>query len=374
MKSSLYIHVPFCERKCGYCSFYSVKRDDEKISAWLKAVDREARKYSGASVRTLYIGGGTPSVLTLTHWHELMTIIRANFELSSLTEATCEANPNSLTPELVDFLKSNHFTRISLGVQSLNDDELRTLGRIHDSRQAVNAMQLVSDSGLMLSCDLIFAIPGQTLRTWANSLRTVMNYAGHISTYQLTLEPDTPLAKLYDNDKLNAAGYELYRYAQYMLPRQGFAQYEISSFSPDGQECRHNIAYWHQENVIALGPSGVSYLDGVRIANPCTLEAYLAGDEPEREELSPRDRRIELAILSLRTKWGISRKDLLPEIEAVIASMPDDLFIITPERIALTQKGMRVGMRISRSVIEYSLSGSARRRPANRVRSGTKQH
>ena len=165
MKSSLYIHVPFCERKCGYCSFYSVKRDDEKISAWLKAVDREARKYSGASVRTLYIGGGTPSVLTLTHWHKLMTIIRANFELSSLTEATCEANPNSLTPELVDFLKSNHFTRISLGVQSLNDDELRTLGRIHDSCQAVNAMQLVNASGLMLSCDLIFAIPGQTLRT-----------------------------------------------------------------------------------------------------------------------------------------------------------------------------------------------------------------
>ena len=340
---SLYVHVPFCERKCGYCSFYSVMKYEERISSWLEGIAREAEKYSGAGIQTLYIGGGTPSVLPLTQWHSLMTTLHAHFDLSSLTESTCEANPNSLTPELVNFLKDNGFTRISLGVQSLNDDELRTLGRIHDSRQALQAMQIVKDSGLSLSCDLIFAIPGQTLRTWDYSLRTVMNYAGHISTYQLTLEPDTPLAQNYNNESLNTAGYALYRYAQYMLPRHRFTQYEISSFAPDGQECRHNIAYWHQDDVIALGPSAVSYIDGVRTANPRTLNAWLAGEEPEREVLSPRDRAVELAILSLRTKWGISREDLLPELEAVIASMPDDLFVKTPERIALTQKGMRLG-------------------------------
>ena len=341
MNCSLYIHVPFCERKCGYCSFYSVKADETAISLWLDGISREAERYSGAEIKTLYVGGGTPSVLTLAHWRRLIEIIQNSFSLSGLTEATCEANPNSLTPELVSFLKAHGFTRISLGVQSLNDSELRTLGRIHDARQAVNAMKLVKSSGLNLSCDLIFAIPGQTLRSWDDSLRTVMNYAGHISTYQLTLEPETPMAKFYDNDELNSAGYKLYRYAQYMLPRHGFAQYEISSFAPDGQECRHNIAYWHQDNVIALGPSAVGYLDGVRLANPKTLGAY--GDEPELEELSPRDRMIELAVLSLRTKWGISRNNLLPEIESVISSMPQDLFIITPESIALTQKGMRLG-------------------------------
>ena len=340
---SLYIHVPFCERKCGYCSFYSVRKDDGLITSWLDGIAHEARKFSGASVKTLYVGGGTPSVLTLTQWHELMKIIHANFDLSSLTEATCEANPNSLTPELVNFLKANHFTRISLGVQSLNDDELRILGRIHDSRQALRAMHLVRESGLMLSCDLIFAIPGQTLRSWAFSLHTVMNYAQHISAYQLTLEEGVPLAQYYGNDDLNTAGYKFYRYAQYLLPRKGFTQYEISSFAPDGRECRHNIAYWHQENVIALGPAAVSYLDGVRTANPRTLNAWLAGEEPEREVLSPRDRAVESAILSLRTKWGIAREDLLPDLEAVIASMPADLFVITPERTALTQKGMRVG-------------------------------
>ena len=340
---SLYVHVPFCERKCGYCSFYSVRRDDALISAWLEAVAREAGKYSGVSLRTVYIGGGTPSVLTLPQWQKLMGIIRANFELSSLIEATCEANPNSLTQEHVTFLREHNFSRISLGVQSMNDSELHTLGRIHDSVQALRAMNLVKESGLNLSCDLIFGIPGQNLRSWNDSLRTVIDYAGHISTYQLTLEQDTPLANFYDNDELNAAGYKFYRYAQYFLPRHGFSQYEISSFAPDGQECRHNIAYWHQEDVIALGPSAVSYIDGVRIANPKSLGEYFAGVRPEREELSPRERAVELAILSLRTKWGIARKDLLPEIEDVIRGMPADLFVMDEEHAALTQKGMRLG-------------------------------
>ncbi|MBQ7217549.1 MAG: radical SAM family heme chaperone HemW [Synergistaceae bacterium] len=348
---SLYVHVPFCDRKCGYCSFYSVRRDEGLISAWLDAVAHEAEKYSGVSLRTVYIGGGTPSVLSLAQWQKLMGIIRADFGLSFLTEATCEINPNSLTEECISFLRDNKFSRISLGVQSLNDSELHTLGRIHDSSQAVRAMNLVRDSGLNLSCDLIFAIPGQTLRSWNDSLRTVMKYAGHISTYQLTLEHDTPMAEYYGNDELNAAGYGFYRYAQYMLPRHGFRQYEISSFAPDGQECRHNIAYWHQEDVIALGPSAVSYIDGVRLANPRTLGEYLSGGLQEREELSPRDRAIELAILSLRTKWGISRRDLLPELEAVILGMPADLFVIDDEHIALTQKGMRLGNAIWREMI-----------------------
>ena len=344
MKSSgLYVHVPFCERKCGYCSFYSVKGNDSLISEWLGGIEREAANYRGTRITTLYVGGGTPSFLTLEHWRGLMDILRRNFDLSGITEATSEANPSSLTAGHIAFLKANSFTRVSLGVQSLSDQELRTLGRIHDSQQAVRAMEMVKDSGLNLSCDLIFGIPGQTIRTWAESLHTVMLYASHISAYQLTLEPDTPMGRLYENDSLNSAGYALYRYAQYLLPRKGFLQYEISSFAPEGQECRHNISYWDHSDVIALGPSAVSYIDGVRVSNPRTLEAWLSGTPPEREELSPRERAVELAILSLRTKWGIPRKDLLPELEAAISQMPPDLFVFTPESIALSQKGMRLG-------------------------------
>ena len=346
MKSSgLYIHVPFCERKCGYCSFYSVT-GREHVSSWLEAVSREAESYSRhgrVSVSTLYIGGGTPTVLTLTEWETLMGIIRRNFDTSAITEATCEANPSSLTPEHVAFLKANNFTRISLGVQSLNDSELLTLGRLHDSRSALAAMNTVKSSGLELSCDLIFAIPGQTLRTWDCSLRSVMELANHVSCYQLTLEPEVPMWELYGGVDLNNAGYKFYRYAQYLLPRHGFTQYEISNFAPPGHECRHNIAYWNHSDVIALGPSAVSYADGVRHANPRTLGEYISGAYGEDERLSTRESAIELAILSLRTKWGVSRRVLLPEIERAISDMPADLFTFTPERIALSPRGMRLG-------------------------------
>lgn len=284
-------------------------------------------------------------------WRKLFEIINKYFSLENLIEATSEANPNSLTHEHVKFFSENNFTRISLGIQSLNDDELKILGRLHDSKKALQAMELVKNSNLFLSCDLIFAVPGQNLRTWANSLKTVIKFAGHVSTYQLTLEPDTPLGKKYNNEELNEDGYKFYRYAQYFLPRKNFLQYEISNFAPEGQECLHNIAYWHQDNVIALGPSAVSYINGIRYKNPDTLEKYFYAAQKnfpeelliEREKLTPREKSIELAILSLRTKWGIKRENLLPEAEKILDSMPDDLFIKSPQRIALSPRGMRLG-------------------------------
>ena len=342
--SGLYVHVPFCVKKCGYCSFYSMAGKSELIPSWLDALKREAAHY-GARIplRTLYIGGGTPTTLNITQLEQLMRIIRGNFDTSAIIEATCEANPNSLTTEHISFLKDNGFTRISLGVQSLIDSELQTLGRLHDSVQALRAMERVKSSGLELSCDLIFAIPGQTLRTWDYSLRHVMKYANHISCYQLTLEPDAPMWEKYGGDDLNGAGYKFYRYAQYILPRHDFVQYEVSNFAPPGHECKHNLSYWNHSDVIALGPSGVSYVDGVRYSNPPSLDEYISVIEPSTEELSPREREIELVILSLRTKYGISRAGLLPEIERVISDMPPDLFVITPERIALSPRGMRLG-------------------------------
>ena len=353
---SLYIHVPFCERKCGYCSFYSVT-DKRGVNSWLEAVKREAGSYSRhgrINLSTLYIGGGTPTVLTLSEWESLMSIIHANFDTSAITEATTEANPNSLTSEHLAFLKDNNFTRISLGVQSMKDSELMTLGRIHDSQSAKNAMELVKNSGLNLSCDLIFGIPGQTLRSWDYSLRCVIDYACHVSCYQLTLETDAPMWEKYGGDDLNNAGYKFYRYAQYFLPRKNFMQYEISNFANPGHECRHNSAYWNHSDVIALGPSAVSYVDGVRYTNPRTLREYSAGVEAVKEKLSHRESEIELAILSLRTKNGVARKNLLPEIEKAVSEMPPDLFVITPERIALSPRGMRLGNSIWAEIMLYA--------------------
>ncbi len=356
----LYVHVPFCEKKCKYCSFYSVVNHESLIDSYLDALEAESRRLeSHPQLKTLYIGGGTPSVLSLSQWKRLISIITSYFDTSSLIEATTEANPNSITNEHISFWKDNNITRVSLGVQSMNDGELAILGRIHDSMQALKAMELVNTSGMNLSCDLIFAIPGQTLRTWNDSLHTVMNYASHISTYQLTLEPDTPLARELGDTDLNAQGYMFYRYAQYMLPGKNFIQYEISSFAQENHECIHNLSYWNHDDVIALGPSAVGYIDGIRYTNPRTLSKYLNAakknfpDESfSREELSPHERKIELAVLSLRTRYGISRKDMLPEIEHVLASMPDDLFIKTPERISLSKRGMRLGNSIWSELID----------------------
>ena len=358
--SGLYVHVPFCERKCKYCSFYSVANHESVIDSYLDALEIESRRLNAEfPLKTLYIGGGTPSVLNLSQWHKLISIINAHFDTSSLIEATTEANPNSITHEHISFWKDNNISRVSLGVQSMNDNELVTLGRIHDKTQALKAMELVKDSGLNLSCDLIFAIPGQTLRTWDNSLRTVMSYASHISAYQLTLEPDTPLAREFSNDELNSMGYALYRYAQYMLPRHNFIQYEISSFAEYNHECIHNLSYWNHDNIIALGPSAVGYTDGIRYSNPRTLNEYLTAamnnfpdDAFAHEKLSPHERDIELAVLSLRTRYGIKRKDLLPEIERVLDSMPDDLFIKTEDNISLSKKGMRLGNAIWSELID----------------------
>ncbi len=377
---SLYLHVPFCAAKCGYCSFYSrAPRCDSELSAWLDAVELEARTWrermGGRRIplRTLYVGGGTPSLLPIPLWRRLLAVIERNFDLDSLAEASVEANPSSLGPGLLRLWEGSFITRASLGVQSLNDAELRTLGRLHNAEGALRAMDLLSRSRLSFSADLIFGIPGQTLRSWDASLRGVMSSgAGHLSTYQLTLEPEAPLGRA--NPAL-PDGYPFYRYTQWLLPRKGFIQYEISSFAglgpflsgPSGLVCQHNLAYWRQENVLALGPAAWGYLDGWRYANPGTLEEYLAAakqgfpfDTLRGERLSGRARAIEYAILALRTWWGIEREDfaarwgdgLLREIEKVLSGLPSKLLRGDGTRLALTGAGMRVGNAIWAELME----------------------
>ncbi len=357
---SVYLHVPFCAGKCGYCSFYSKPPAAGDVAAYLDALETEIALWKGLlgplSSRTLYVGGGTPSLLSADEWGRLIVLLEGLGDWSHLEEATVEANPSSLNDELLDIWRDSFFTRISLGVQSLDDAELEALGRRHDARLALEAMERIARSGLRMSVDLIFGIPGQTLRSWAASLRGVLDAgARHVSAYQLTLEPDTPMG-------LRAPtlpdGYPLYRYAQWFLPRRGLIQYEISSYAPPGDECRHNLAYWKQEDVLALGPAAWGYLEGRRYANPGTLGAYLeaAGRNfPEAktagERLGPRARGVEAAILSLRTRWGIDRVcfserwggSLLEEIEAVLTVIPSRLVRADERSLALTPAGMRVG-------------------------------
>ncbi len=356
----LYIHVPFCEKKCLYCSFYSKKFSGEQdFISWLEYIkfqlcNFELIQREKIFIDTVYIGGGTPSVLSLRIWRELLNLISEYFNFSECREFTIEANPNTLTRDLINFWKNNNVSRISLGVQSLNDSELKFLGRIHDAKQALNAMELIKNSGLNLNADLIFSIPGQNLRSWHNSINGVINSgADHISTYQLTLDENTPLGKILNNRDLNESGYYFYRYAQYFLPKKNFIQYEISNFSRKNFECVHNLKYWYLNNIIALGPYSTGYLNGVRYKN---------FDNPENiyyEYLTFEERAKEYAILNLRTKFGINKlnfinkfgEKILHEIENKLINFPDDLIYIDENKIILTKRGMRLANYIWSEII-----------------------
>ena len=359
-KLSVYLHVPFCSGKCGYCSFYSAVPSAGDIEAYLESLAAELAlwrdRLEAPALRTLYVGGGTPSLLSPGQWRRLILLLEALGDWGALEEATVEANPSSLSGELLELWRSSFFTRVSLGVQSLEDRELEALGRRHDSRLARDAMSRVARSGLRLAADLIFGLPGQTIRSWAASLSGVLEAgAEHVSAYQLTLEPNTPMGV---QDPALPDGYPFYRYAQWFLPRRGLIQYEISSFAPAGGECRHNLAYWRQEDVLALGPAAWGYLAGRRYANPGTLDAYIEMAKrgfPDSgrvgETLTPRARGVEAAILALRTRWGVDRADfaarwglpLLREVESVLGALPTRLVRDDGRSLALTSAGMRVG-------------------------------
>ena len=367
---SLYLHVPFCPSKCGYCSFYSQPFADASASTWLDGISREASRMAAIwgekiPLRTIYIGGGTPSTLPILTWKCLFNILENAFNFLELTEFTIEANPCSLTDEHLSLWRnfSVSATRVSLGIQSMDDRELAWLGRRHDAKTALAALEKIHFHGFDASADLIFGLPLQTLASWKNSLRSILaTGVEHISIYQLTLEPDAPLA--YASPAL-PDGYPFYRFAQWYLERKGLEQYEIASFARTAKRCRHNLAYWHQENVLAIGPSAWGYIDGFRYRNARTLEEYFAEKRfpiAEAERLEGAERGIEAAILALRTKHGIDTasfatrfgEDLTEEILGVLKNIPQHLVRFKNENVSLTPAGMRVGNAIWRELMKIN--------------------
>ena len=388
---SLYLHVPFCASKCGYCAFYSEPVETStspnssissipsipSIEKWLLALSREAGHIRAIwegrpRLRTLYVGGGTPTILSLSEWERLLRILEGAFDFSGTEEVTVEANPCSLTEGHLRLWRDSFVTRVSLGVQSLQDEDLVWLGRRHDAREALLALEKTCSFGFDVSADLIFGLPSQTLRTWRDSLRRVLGSgAGHVSAYQLTLEPGTPLG---DASPSLPDGYSFYCFAQWYLPRKGLEQYEIASFSRPGKECRHNAAYWRQEPVLALGPGAWGYLWGFRYRNASTLREYadLAAAQPpiaEAERLGGSEgdvsRGVEAAILALRTKWGIHRasfaaqfgEELMEKVLDVLGRIPPRLVRFFEGGVCLTPSGMRVGNAIWVELLELADKG-----------------
>jgi oxygen-independent coproporphyrinogen III oxidase len=302
----LYVHIPFCVKKCSYCDFYSLPQRLDSLDEYIEAIMVEARQFSGMNFQTLYLGGGTPSLLGSEGLEKLLIGLKDTFDLSTLSEATMEANPESVTPSLLDSAKSSGINRISIGVQSLSDAELSGVGRIHTAAQAVGALNLAQKAGFTnISGDVILGLPCQDWQSLMVTLETLIAFdIQHLSVYCLSIEPHTPLAlKPIPGIPSEDGQADLYEKVVPLLQKRGFTHYEISNFAVSGFQCLHNLNYWRGGEYLGLGTAAASHLNGKRFKNRADLDSYLM--DPcqqirEMEELNAEEKAAEEAILRLR--------------------------------------------------------------------------
>ena len=311
MFHSLYIHVPFCAGgKCDYCAFASQGHSSlEEQGEYLDALEVEFRRKMAdcASLRSIFIGGGTPSSLTADNLQRLLDLVHRYFYLDGDCEWSCEANPESLTPDKIEVLLAGGVNRLSLGVQSFHESLRRQIGRrgaLENLPEIVSSWRCREQNRLNL--DLIYAIPGERLEEWKSDLETAMSFhPEHLSCYSLILEEGTPLAKRLsmtdDNDELFL---DCWKWNDEFLERHGLRRYEISNFCHPGCECRHNYEVWHGQTYLGCGPAAVSFDGLIRWANPSTLAEWLRGVAPEVDELSRDARNREVLAFGMRTVRG----------------------------------------------------------------------
>ncbi len=320
----IYIHVPFCRSKCQYCDFYSLAaKDDKLMDGYLNAVVTHIKESGPLApaykVDTVYFGGGTPSFLGADGLATILAAIRRNFDVDYAAEITFEANPDSVSDGFLKRMRAEGFNRVSLGVQTDQDDLLKKLGRPHDYAQAVAAASRIRKAGFKnLSLDLMYGLPGQTLHAWQDTLERVLAIQPeHMSCYGLKVEPGTPLYEYKDfchlpSDDVQA---DMYLAAVDILKSKGFRQYEISNFARKGLYSRHNMKYWTGGEYLGFGPSASSDFAGKRFTIVRDLQGYISGIKTggevlqEIDEIPLRERAGEYLMLRLRTSVGVNREE-----------------------------------------------------------------
>jgi len=380
----LYIHIPFCIRKCIYCDFLSVTYDESYAKEYVDALCKELvlKKDSAGALKTIYIGGGTPSVLPEESFNQLFRSIRNNFEFSSGIEITVEANPGTLNESKIEALFSLGVNRISIGVQSFNDNELKTLGRIHSSDDAVKSIELIKKAGINnFSIDLMYGIPGQAMNSWKDTLSRAVGFSPkHISSYELTPEKGTPLYEMIEpapplNSPLGKGGHrgvikmpdeelvlDMYNFAIDYLASGGYEHYEISNFALRGFRCIHNLNYWDRGEYIGAGAGAHSFINGVRSKNTGDIKKYMEtvnnGIIPEIESmrLTRTDEIKEFIFLGLRKTEGITitkAKELGLNIPDSCKELIDEGYLEMNENyLRLTRKGIAISNTIIVRIFE----------------------
>lgn len=285
-ETALYIHIPFCEHKCIYCDFYSIITKDN-ITSFLQGLKKEIHHYadlhsSKRIITSIFLGGGTPSLMSPASISEIIELVKKRFELSADVEITLETNPGTVEQTKLKEFYEIGINRLSIGIQSFDENELKFLTRIHDKQNAIDTVLNAQKAGFdNISIDLIFNLPNQTKELWINNLMTALSLPiTHISAYSLILERGTILNKMVLDGKVKIQDddYDAYLYetAIDILTANGLNQYEVSNFSKQGYECRHNNAYWHYKDYFGFGPSAHSFIDGKRHWNFSSLKKYIS--------------------------------------------------------------------------------------------------
>ena len=323
----LYVHIPFCVRKCEYCDFLSAPAgadtQQEYVRNLLLEIEQKGVRCTDYEVTTIFFGGGTPSILKAGWIADILDAIHRNFKVRKDAEITIECNPGTLTFEKLSIYKSAGINRISVGLQSASDAELRELGRIHTYEDFLRSYDLIRKKGFSnVNIDLMAALPGQTLKSYEQTLRRVLALKPeHISAYSLIIEEGTPFYEKYEADELLREKGEkpqmlpseeterlMYERTKELLFAHGYERYEISNYARRGYACRHNIGYWRRENYLGFGLGSASLLENERFHNTMDLTDYLGGDylAYEQEKLDKKSQMEEFMFLGLRMTEGIS--------------------------------------------------------------------
>jgi len=365
-QTALYIHIPFCKHKCIYCDFYSIITTDN-INPFLSALKKEIETYSknfskDRIITSIFFGGGTPSLMDTGYLNEVLNRINKCFTVADDVETTIETNPGTISFEKLKEFKYIGFNRISIGVQSFNEDELKFLTRIHSKEAAVKTVEDANNAGFEnINIDLIFNLPKQTKEIWMNNLEQAVSLPiTHLSAYSLILERGTILNKMVLDGKvtLQDSDYDadLYSSTIEFLTNQGYTQYEISNFCKDGFECRHNNSYWHYRDYLSFGTAAHSFANGKRWWNFSSLKKYISeinncGSAVRNYEVLTKEQKLnEYVMLSLRSS-GLNKKEFREKFGGEWLKEKEDYFLILIEKdfiesnsetIKLTNRGYAV--------------------------------
>lgn len=368
----LYIHIPFCERKCAYCDFLSAPATDfvqeQYVRSLLCEIEEKAPLYEAYEVPTIFIGGGTPSILRAGFIFDIMEAVQKSFHVRKDAEITMECNPKTVSVAKLMFYKKAGINRISMGLQSTENTELRELGRIHTYEDFLESYDLIRKAGFSnVNIDLMSALPYQTLKSYEKTLKRVLALKPeHISAYSLIIEEGTPFYERYEADEgLREQGKMpkvlpgeeeerlMYEMTRELLQEHGYFRYEISNYAKKGYECKHNIGYWTRENYLGLGLGSASLVTNERFSNTRELKQYLSGDfsAGDREVLTKNAQMEEFMFLGLRLTNGVSQAEFLKQFGfsidniygSVVAQLQKEgLLKKEKENIFLSEQGLDV--------------------------------